>query len=214
MHVLSVLNRFTLLVALSSVALGSCHLSATSSSSDNTVSYQQEEAASAKKVETSQSPAAQPQPAHPTPPASSSSPAAPTPPTPPKPKSIEQPKPETVLSGCLTNPAARSGGGTRATPGPERSQREGVSIAALGENIEVTYRLTHNCCHQAAVETSAGQGNRIEVVVKLSGNDCRCMCSSTVKTTIPAEKGKTYTVDVIYDKNGTQSKVHSQEIAL
>jgi cytoskeletal protein RodZ len=116
------------------------------------------------------------------------------------------------LAGCLKeNVAAKGTARSAPTGGP---QQDTVTLTKGEASITVHHAITHNCCYKATVKTEM-DGHKIKVLEALFGDTCRCMCNSTITTTIdlPGPKFfKQYKVTVKVDNNGTPGTTHEQTI--
>lgn len=120
----------------------------------------------------------------------------------------------TRVSGCLEDVAAGEAGARRY---PATARRSGdaspeVTVSALGSGVVVTHRLDHACC--LAVELSSSvQGGVVEIVEELSGEPCRCMCSSTLEAAVALSTGA-YTLRVITRRDGRDQVAHEGPLAI
>jgi hypothetical protein len=88
------------------------------------------------------------------------------------------------MSGCVTRQrtrGARKGGG-------RAPSRVGVAVTTSGNNVHVVHDLRHACCLKAAVQTAV-VGKVVRITETLSGSPCRCMCGSTLRTTVRLRPG-------------------------
>jgi hypothetical protein len=69
----------------------------------------------------------------------------------------------------------------------------------------VRHDLEHACCVTSRVATTV-TGQDVEVVETLSGKRCRCLCTSTLRTSIPVFPG-TYRLTVWLDDHGTRTRI-------
>lgn len=118
----------------------------------------------------------------------------------------------TSVTGCL----ASSG-----SPGAQQAELpvtrggaggESVRVRVLGRSLIVTHDLTHACCLKADVSTKSG-GGAVRIVEKLSGTACRCMCNSTIKTTVDSGPGA-HLVTVIVEANGSSRTAHEESVTV
>ncbi len=123
---------------------------------------------------------------------------------------LESDKSSTELSGCLAG--NKSSAPTRSPSSPDRSERDSLHISKLGTGIIVTHTLRHACCLLGKVETKV-DGHLVRIEEHLTGNPCRCMCRSTLKTSVGLDIGD-YTVEVVLDNVGTVETVHREEVSL
>ncbi len=100
-----------------------------------------------------------------------------------------------ALAGCATE--ATEEGGARFPQKPVmRGPGGGNSITFVpsATGVLITHELSHACCLKASVESKVDAG-LVAVTEKLTGNACRCMCSSTLKTSVGLAPGS-YTLVV------------------
>ncbi len=127
--------------------------------------------------------------------------------TDPEPRAVTAPKPaeasspgqaRSSISGCLTEAEGMpaKGAATRSAAAPQT----GLDVTAHSWGILVNHSLHHPCCLAGKVETTV-EKSHVTVREVLSGNVCRCMCSSNLVTRIPVLPGE-YTVDVVVETNG------------
>jgi hypothetical protein len=106
------------------------------------------------------------------------------------------PRSQTEISGCLAKPSMRAAAPRkRSAPLP----REAVT------GIVVRHNFSHACCLKGAVTTTVSGGN-VEVVESLTGTPCRCLCASTLRTTIPLRPG-TYNLVVWLASHDARTRV-------
>jgi hypothetical protein len=98
----------------------------------------------------------------------------------------------TETSGCL---AKRT----------RRSKEEPASPRATDRGIVVQHGFEHACCLTGRVTTTV-TGLDIEVVETLSGRPCRCLCRSTLRTSIPVAPGS-YRLAVWLDNRGARTRI-------
>ncbi|MDJ0761831.1 MAG: hypothetical protein QNJ97_02485 [Myxococcota bacterium] len=124
---------------------------------------------------------------------------------------VKPKKPTTTLMGCLADPEKKD---STAKGAQVRRGGDKVTVAKGKSGITVSHYLNHLCCLEASVK-SAVTGTNITVEEQLSGTPCKCMCSSTIKTSVPLPlpmANKTYKVTVTLDDQGNKKIVHEQEI--
>jgi hypothetical protein len=103
----------------------------------------------------------------------------------------------TETSGCLAKRATRSKRGLE----PSR---------AIGRGIVVQHGFEHACCLTGRVATTV-TGLDIEVVETLSGKPCRCLCTSTLRTSIPVAPGS-YHLAVWLDNRGVRTRITAPDL--
>lgn len=115
--------------------------------------------------------------------------AIPAPPRPPVGQQLSPGVSHTTVEGCLAvqgeSEATRfpSPPVTRSGPPPP------VTVAAVPGGLLITHQLAHACCLQSKVSTRIEQRN-VVVLETLSGTPCRCMCSSTLRTSAGLAPGR------------------------
>lgn len=101
---------------------------------------------------------------------------------------------QTVVEGCLADgPQAERGADRGATADTSRgggfdAGNYGVTVTTTGTGAIVTHHFNHLCCLEAEVSTSV-EGGQVTIAEALSGDPCKCMCDSTVKTAVGLEPG-------------------------
>lgn len=115
---------------------------------------------------------------------------------------------QTTASGCLASPD-----GTEQGPRDARSaapEPPPVTVITDGGGVRVVHALTHACCLKHKVETQVS-GTVVRVHVELSGTPCRCICSSSLTTTVRLSPGR-YTVQVTVDDRGDKRREPEQTV--
>lgn len=120
------------------------------------------------------------------------------------------------FDGCLAVATPSDADGKRfpeaqkgATRGPAPTN---VRVTPTGGGIVVEHQVAHACCLKGEV-TSDVEGGVVTVTEKLSGDPCRCRCTSTIKTAVGLAPGS-YTVRVEVDENGRKRTAHEQPLTL
>jgi hypothetical protein len=116
----------------------------------------------------------------------------------------------TEIEGCLakegkrafTPPVAR---GNAPKAGP-------VQVEKFPSGIVVTHHLDHACCLKGGVATTVEPGV-VAIIATLSGEPCRCPCSSTLTTTVGLVPG-IYRVKVEVQNGKKTSTVYDGPISL
>lgn len=118
-----------------------------------------------------------------------------------------------ALAGCVAEEGTESASRSAGAPGSEAgTPASSVVVSATGTGIIVAHELTHACCLKARVSASV-QGSNIQVSEQLSGNPCRCLCQSTLKTAVGLKPGN-YKLSVrLTDPNGPRT-VHQEPISI
>ena len=80
------------------------------------------------------------------------------------------------------------------------------------DGVRVVHQVPHACCLRAAVVTEV-TGTAVFVRERLSGSPCRCMCASTLTTTLPLSPG-TYEIAVELDVNGRKQAAPRHQITI
>ncbi|HEX7597984.1 MAG TPA: hypothetical protein VF518_07200 [Polyangia bacterium] len=86
----------------------------------------------------------------------------------------------TSLSGCLTKGSPSSEGADFAQAGAE--------VLPIPGGVVVTHNLIHGCCLTAKV-TAAIERQMVIVHEKLTGEECKCDCPSTLRTAVGLAPG-------------------------
>jgi len=92
----------------------------------------------------------------------------------------------TEVKGCAANPETADQPSSRAAPGFSAAR---VSIEPVRGGVVVIHDLPHACCLKGAIATSTKKGVTT-VYEELSGNPCRCMCQSTLRTAVSLGPGE------------------------
>jgi len=87
-----------------------------------------------------------------------------------------------------------------------------VEVQPLRRGAMVVHELTHACCLKANVTTQL-EKKVATVHETLSGNPCRCMCSSTLRTALALPPG-TYQLVVELERDKKVEKVHEQALSV
>lgn len=98
----------------------------------------------------------------------------------------------TETTGCLAK-------------GSTPTRRKARSSPTASSSIVVQHHFRHACCLKGSVSTTVEDGY-VDVVERLSGKGCRCLCTSELRTTIPLPPGK-YRLTVRLDDRGTRRNV-------
>jgi hypothetical protein len=75
-----------------------------------------------------------------------------------------------------------------------------LDVQAVKGGISVEHRVRHACCLKAAVDTQV-RAKVVAIHEVLSGQPCRCMCGSTLRTVVGLSPGS-YSVRVRLDDSG------------
>jgi hypothetical protein len=113
------------------------------------------------------------------------------------------------ITGCALD--GKEAAPTRSAPMRKRTE-DSVTVKADKGAVVVEHFVNHACCLKGAVTTDVTEG-AINVRESLTGSACRCMCSSTIKTTVPAHAG-TYNVQVSLDMAGNAKTVATQSVTV
>lgn len=115
------------------------------------------------------------------------------------------------VAGCMAKDVRADGPAARSAPPAEDAA---VRVTSYGAGIHVTHALQHNCCKhgETTAEVDAAAGT-VRVVVKLAGEVCRCMCGSTLQTSVGLAEGR-YVVTVAVDEDGAARVVHEEAVVI
>lgn len=114
------------------------------------------------------------------------------------------------VAGCLASPGRTEQGGRSRAMQPESANPE-LSVTPVAGGVRVAHDLSHACCLESKVETRVEAGV-VTVSESLYGTPCRCMCSSTISTSVRLEPGE-YTLRVVVDQQG-QQKTSEQKLVV
>jgi hypothetical protein len=121
-----------------------------------------------------------------------------------------------AISGCLK--AAKDVEGEKAGdmfPVPKKrsgGSKDDITVKPASGGAVVVHKLAHACCLKGTVKTNI-KGDKVAVMVDLTGKACRCMCSSTIKTTLSLSPG-TYSVAVYVNDQGTGRKAAEKSVTV
>jgi hypothetical protein len=76
----------------------------------------------------------------------------------------------------------------------------------------VTHPFEHGCCLKAVVDTKV-KGTKVEIVERLVGEPCRCMCHSSIETTVGLTPGN-YEVVVTLEVAGSRNEALRQKVTV
>ncbi len=119
----------------------------------------------------------------------------------------------TQPEGCLARaPAARAEPAqTRSAPQLERAPSAPVTLTSRADGVRIVSAFEHNCCHSARTEVEVSDA-RVRVVHQLSGESCRCMCSSALTTQVGLAPGR-YALEVeVMAEGGASILSERQEV--
>ncbi|MBK7579425.1 MAG: hypothetical protein IPI67_04380 [Myxococcales bacterium] len=113
------------------------------------------------------------------------------------------------VAGCLASP-----GGTEQAPRSRgmAAQKPELAVAPVSGGVQVVHELSHACCLKSKIDSKV-EGNVVTLNEVLSGTPCRCMCSSTVTTSVRLAPGN-YTVKVLVDTNGQKHASGEQQVTV
>ena len=114
------------------------------------------------------------------------------------------------VAGCLASPGRTEQGDRSRAMQPESAKPE-LSVTPVTGGVRVAHELSHACCLESKIETKV-EGHTITVSESLYGTPCRCMCSSTISTSVRLEPGE-YTLRVVVDHQG-QQKTSEQKLVV
>ncbi len=115
-----------------------------------------------------------------------------------------------TVSGCLAQ-AGSSRGTTARSPsrGPSpggRDQPDSFQVTGQAGNVLIEQSFGHACCLEATT-TAVLDGTALVVTTELTGDPCRCLCASTIRSSIPLDPG-TYTVKIVHRRDGEAKERH------
>jgi len=119
----------------------------------------------------------------------------------------------TRFEGCLAQAEATEAAGARF---PSRARSRGApagpaaQVSTVSGGVLITHELSHACCLTAKV-TSEVLGTKVTVQETLSGSPCRCLCQSTVRTSVGLSKGH-YQLSLVQASGGAATSVLETEI--
>lgn len=140
-------------------------------------------------------------------------PSPPAPSAPPAASAFVAPKidsaPRTSVEGCLAVPPSDAHPPTRSffRPRPDK-----VEVAVEAGAARVAHHLTHACCLHAETRLEHS-GQSVTLVEELSGEPCRCRCSSVIHSRVPLAPGE-HELRVRLDQAGDKRDVHQQTITI
>lgn len=92
-----------------------------------------------------------------------------------------------TVEGCLTVSSEEAG---RQHPAPAATRAgAAVEVRPSPGGLVVTHRLAHACCLKGAVGSRI-EGDKVTITETLTGNPCRCMCGSTLRTAMRLAPGR------------------------
>jgi hypothetical protein len=118
------------------------------------------------------------------------------------------------VSGCLAAADLREQAGSKhpVPPVTRGAPKTGPRLVVVTGGIEVSHPVDHGCCLRSKVETKVA-GAKVEVVERIVGDPCRCMCHSTIDTTVGLAPGD-YEVIVTLVVSGNQSEELRQRVTV
>ena len=116
-----------------------------------------------------------------------------------------------TVAGCLASPGRMAQGErSRAAMDPAEAKPE-LTVTPAAGGVRVTHEVAHACCLESKIETKVS-GGVITVTESLFGTPCRCMCTSTISTSVRLAPGD-YTLRVVFDHAG-QQKTSEQKLVV
>lgn len=137
----------------------------------------------------------------------------PKPATAPTPKPVAVSRPGTsrsVISGCLKTGQPTEEMVTRGVV--MKGGEDSVQIETGATGLEIRHDLGHACCLEAKVVTSV-KGQEVLVVENLTGEPCRCMCRSTITTSVSLKYGD-YTLILEVNEIGQYRRVLEKPVTI
>ena len=125
------------------------------------------------------------------------------------------------IEGCLAQGAGDDGDGVRfpvltPTRGGD-AKAKATRVSTTGTGVLITHELSHACCLKAkvhsVVERTYSRYQTVHVSVVLSGEPCRCMCSSTVQAAVGLQPD-TYILAVEVADGESLETVHQSQITV
>jgi hypothetical protein len=92
-----------------------------------------------------------------------------------------------TVEGCLTS-SSEEGGRQHPASVATRAGAD-VEVQRSPGGLLVIHRLAHACCLTGAVGSRV-ERDAVSIVVTLTGNPCRCMCGSTLRTAVRLAPGR------------------------
>ncbi len=115
----------------------------------------------------------------------------------------------TAVQGCLAV-QSESEASRFPVPPPTRSAPPPVTVTAVPGGILVVHELAHACCLKSEVATRV-EGESVVVSERLTGTPCRCMCSSTLRTSVGLLPGR-WSVALDLDRGRGPERVHAETL--
>jgi hypothetical protein len=115
----------------------------------------------------------------------------------------------TAVTGCLAT-ANEADAARFPAPAPTRDVAPPVTVTASAGGVVVTHELTHACCLKSEVTTRLSE-RQVVVREKLLGSPCRCMCASSLRTTVGLLPGS-WTVSVELENAGEVRRVAELQV--
>ncbi|GMV15324.1 MAG: hypothetical protein KJ015_23100 [Myxococcales bacterium] len=104
------------------------------------------------------------------------------------------------VAGCLASP-----GRTEQAPRARAMEtKPELTVTPVAGGVRVAHAVSHACCLDSKVATSVS-GNTVTITESLFGTPCRCMCSSTISTSVRLSPGD-YTLRVVVDHDGQKTE--------
>jgi hypothetical protein len=102
----------------------------------------------------------------------------------------------TKAAGCMAHAPKEAPATRAASPVADES----VRVTPYGAGVHVTHELPHNCCMRAETTVTVEEASgAVRVVHRLEGQVCRCVCGSTLKTSVGLSPG-VYTLEVVVEQ--------------
>lgn len=108
------------------------------------------------------------------------------------------------VAGCLASPGRTE----QATRARAMAARPELSVTPVSGGVRVAHELSHACCLESKIATSVS-GSTVTITESLFGTPCRCMCSSTISTSVRLSPGD-YTLRVVVDHDGQKTEREQQ----
>ncbi len=116
-----------------------------------------------------------------------------------------------TVAGCLASPGRMAQGErSRAAMDPAEAKPE-LTVTPAAGGVRVVHEVAHACCLESKIETKVS-GGTVTITESLFGTPCRCMCTSTISTSVRLGSGQ-YTLRVVVDHAG-QQKTTEQKLVV
>lgn len=118
----------------------------------------------------------------------------------------------TTVEGCLGAANEREAARFPVPPVTRGAPTRTVTVVPVAGGILVTHELAHACCLRSAITTRV-ERKRVVIAETLSGVPCRCMCSSTLRTSVGLGPGR-WQVEVDLDRGRGAERIHEESVGV